>query len=137
MPGDTAAQAKIVFAARPGQRVRELSLAAVDVGHARLPDCERDRSRASVRRRQRLGFPQGDWVAVEVSDPRFIEKVRAQHPRIAYVARHRTARVLAGDTWRACPGHGVVWIGVVKPIDVRSYHQGLARRDLVVQPAVE
>ena len=53
------------------------------------------------------------------------------------MAGHRAPRVLARDARRARAGDGVIWVGVVEPIDVDAEHQRLGRRDLVVQPAIE
>ena len=46
-------------------------------------------------------------------------------------------RVPARDARRVRAAHGVLRVVVVKPVDVHAQHQGLVRRELVVQPSVE
>ena len=76
--GDAAAEAEVVLAARPRQRVRELRLVAEEVGRARLADGERHRAGARVGGREGLRLPERDRIAVQVGEARLVEEVRAQ-----------------------------------------------------------
>ena len=71
-----AAEAEVVLAARPRQRVRELRLAAEEIGGARLADGERHRAGARVGGRERLRFPVRDRIAVQVGEARLVEQIR-------------------------------------------------------------
>ena len=63
-----AAEADVVRAVRPRQRVGELRLAAEQIRDARLADRERHRAGARVGGRQLLRFPQRDRVAVQIRE---------------------------------------------------------------------
>src|SRR5436853_5792350 len=74
---------------------------------------------------------------MQVCKSRFVEKVRAQDPRVIDLSRHRLARVPARHTWCVRAAHGVLWVVVVEAINVEAEHQRLARRELLVEPSVK
>ena len=137
VPRHAGAEPERLFAERPRQRVGELKLAAVEVRLARLADRERHRAGAGVGGRERLRLPERDRIAVEITDARLVEEVRAQHPCVAGVPGHRAARVPARHAGSAGAADRVVRVRVVEVIDVQTEHQRLLRRDLVIDPPVE
>ena len=73
-----AAEAEVVLAVRPRQRVRELRLVTEEVGGSRLSDGERHRPGARVGGGEGLRFPERDRVAIQVGESRLVEKIRAE-----------------------------------------------------------
>src|SRR5262249_51273144 len=49
----------------------------------------------------------------------------------------RTSRVVASNTRRVSATHGILWIVIIKPVNVRSEHQILVRSEFVVQAPVD
>src|ERR1051325_585409 len=74
---------------------------------------------------------------MQVSEARFIEKIRADYRRVICLKRPRTTRVSTRNALRICATHGVLRIVVEKSIDVEAKHQRLPGGQLMVQPAVE
>src|SRR5262245_62848899 len=74
---------------------------------------------------------------MQVSESRFVKKIRVNDHRVINLTGHRSSRVPARDARRVRAADGVLGIVVVKPIYVETGHQGLPRRELVVQPPVE
>src|SRR5215470_9090611 len=111
-----------------------------EVGGSRLSDGERHSPTpptACVGGRELLSFPERDRIAMQISESRFVKKVRVNDHRVINLTRHRPSRVPARDARRVRAADGVLWIVVVKPIYVETAHQRLPRRELVVQPSVE
>ena len=71
-----AAEAEVVLAERPRQRVRKLHLMTLEIGGTRLSDRERHRAAARVGGRKILRLPERHRIAVQVSKSRFVEQVR-------------------------------------------------------------
>src|SRR5262245_18523119 len=110
-----------------------------EVGGPRLSDGEL-RSRpptACVGGREVLSFPERDRIAMQVSESRFVKKVRVNDHRVINLAGHGPSSVPARDARRVRAADGVLGIVVVKPIYVETAHQRLPRCELVVQPPVE
>src|SRR2546426_10447606 len=133
----TSTEAQVVLAERPRQRVRKLKLVAKDVGGSRLSDGEGHTPAACVRSRENLRFPQRDGIAMQVGKTRFVEEMRVEDRGVIQLNRPRPARVTARDAWCTRAADCVLWVVVVKSIDVRSEHQCLTRCELVVQPCVD
>ena len=113
-------------------RVGKLQLTAVDVGRARLADRERHRTRPGVGRREFLRLPERDRVAMQIAEPRLVEQRRAEDRRVIELGGPRPARVAAGDGRGVRADDGVVGVGVKEVIVVARHHQGLGRRELVI-----
>src|SRR5262245_66376450 len=108
-----------------------------EVGGPRLSDGERHSPAACVGGREVLSFPERDRIAMQVSESRFVKKVRVNDHRVINLAGHGPSRVPSRDARRVRSADVVLWIVVVKPIYVETAHQRLPRRELVVQPPVE
>src|SRR5262245_23368058 len=108
-----------------------------EVGGARLSDGELRSPAACVGGREVLSFPERDRVAMQVSESRFVKKVRVNDHRVINLTGHGPSSVPARNARRIRAADGVLGIVVVKPIYVETAHQRLPRRELVVQPPVE
>ena len=71
-----AAEAHVVLAVRPRQRVGELRLVAIEIGEPRLADGERHGSGAGVGGGEGLRFPLRDRIAIQICEARLIEQIR-------------------------------------------------------------
>src|SRR5262245_14675037 len=63
--------------------------------------------------------------------------MRVEHDRVIGLKRPRTSRVVASNTRRVSATHGILWIVIIKPVNVRSEHQILVRSEFVVQAPVD
>src|ERR1035437_5525928 len=95
----TYAEAEVVHAMRPRQRVGQLGLVTIEVGESRLSSGERHRPSACVAGREGLSFPARDRVAIQVGNSRLIEKIRVEDPRVIGLTRPCPPRVPARDAW--------------------------------------
>ncbi len=137
MAGEASANPQRVLAPRPRHRIRELDLVTEDIGGARLSDREGHSARPRVGSREVLRFPKSDRVAVQIGDPRFIEKSRAHHRGVIDLRRPRASRIPARHTGSVGAADRVLGVVVVEAIDVDPQHQVLTRRQLVVETRVE
>src|SRR5262245_45349808 len=126
-----------MLATRPRQRVCELRLMTPEIGGPRLSDGERHSPAARVSGREGLSFPERDRIAMQVSESRFVKKVRVNDHRVIDLAGYGPSSVPARDARRVRAADRVLGVVVVKPIYVKSRHQRLPRREFVIQPSVE
>src|SRR5205085_5160151 len=81
--------------------------------------------------------PTRDRISMQICKPRLIKKICLQRGRMVDLSCPCASRVPPRHAWRARTAHRVLWIVVIKPIEVYSEHQRLPGGELVVQASIE
>ena len=74
---------------------------------------------------------------MQVGKTSLVEEMRVENRRVIELSRPCPPSIAARDAWRARAANRVLRVVIVKPIDVRSEHQGLVRGELVIKPRID